>query len=54
MLVFSAIARSEPNLRQRIVDAGLFGDLGELRIVVERPVRALLDVRRRWEPNKRT
>lgn len=45
VLILGAVAGGEANLRQSIVDAGLFGDLGEFPVVVDRPVRALLDAR---------
>lgn len=42
MLVVRAVAGGEADLRQRIIEARLFGDLGELEVVFGGPVGALL------------
>ncbi|MNC75194.1 hypothetical protein D3C75_1266860 [compost metagenome] len=43
MLVVGAVAGGEPDLRQGVVETGLFGDLRELTIVVDVPTGALFD-----------
>ena len=35
VLIFGAVAGGEADLRQCVVEAGLFGDLGELPVVVD-------------------
>lgn len=49
MLLVGIVARREPDLAQGIVETGVFGDLGELSIVVDLPAGALFD-RRNDEP----
>ncbi|MOA60066.1 hypothetical protein D3C78_1848550 [compost metagenome] len=43
MLVFGAVTGGEAHLGQGVVEAGRFSDLGQLAVVVDAPVGALLD-----------
>ncbi|EGH46154.1 hypothetical protein PSYPI_29129 [Pseudomonas syringae pv. pisi str. 1704B] len=44
MLEFGTIAGGKADLRQRIVEAGLLGDLRQFAVVVDGPTGALFDL----------
>jgi hypothetical protein len=44
MLIFRAVTGSETYLAQRVIEAGVLGDLHQLDVVVDVPAGALLDI----------